>query len=90
MGQTHVHRYLPPLLARIERGEIDPSFVITHRVTLDDAPAMYRTFREKQDQCIKVVMRPGATRPDAVRRRHTGAVLKPPRANASPRIRRPL
>jgi threonine dehydrogenase-like Zn-dependent dehydrogenase len=58
MGQTHVHKYLPILLDRIERGEIDPSFVITHRATLDDAPEMYRTFRQKQDQCIKVVMRP--------------------------------
>jgi threonine dehydrogenase-like Zn-dependent dehydrogenase len=59
MGQTHVHKYMPRLLERIERGEIDPSFVITHRVALDDAPAMYRTFREKQDDCIKVVMKPG-------------------------------
>jgi threonine dehydrogenase-like Zn-dependent dehydrogenase len=59
MGQTHVHKYLPPLLQRIERGDIDPSFVITHRVTLDEAPAMYRTFREKEDDCIKVVMKPG-------------------------------
>jgi threonine dehydrogenase-like Zn-dependent dehydrogenase len=59
MGQTHMHKYLRPLLARIERGEIDPSFVVTHRMTLEDAPAMYRTFREKQDQCIKVVMKPG-------------------------------
>jgi threonine dehydrogenase-like Zn-dependent dehydrogenase len=58
MGQTHMHKYLRPLLDRIERGEIDPSFVITHRVTLDDAPAMYSTFRNKQDECIKVVMRP--------------------------------
>jgi len=58
MGQTHVHKYLRTLLERIERGEIDPSFVITHRVTLEDAPEMYRTFREKQDQCIKVVMKP--------------------------------
>jgi threonine dehydrogenase-like Zn-dependent dehydrogenase len=58
MGQTHMHRYLPLLLARIERGEIDPSFVITHRVNLDDAPEMYRTFRDKQDDCIKVVMTP--------------------------------
>ena len=61
MGQTHMHKYLPGLLARVERGEIDPSFVITHRVTLDDAPAMYQTFREKQDRCIKVVMKPGGT-----------------------------
>jgi threonine dehydrogenase-like Zn-dependent dehydrogenase len=58
MGQTHVHKYLPVLLERIERGDIDPSFVITHRVTLDDAPTMYHTFREKQDHCIKVVMKP--------------------------------
>jgi threonine dehydrogenase-like Zn-dependent dehydrogenase len=58
MGQTHMHRYLPLLLGRIERGEIDPSFVITHRVSLDDAPEMYRTFRDKQDDCIKVVMKP--------------------------------
>ena len=60
MGQTHMHKYMPLLLDRIERGEIDPSFIITHRVTLDDAPAMYRTFREKQDACIKVVMKPDA------------------------------
>ena len=58
MGQTHVQNYTRPLLERIERGEIDPSFIITHRVTLDDAPEMYRTFRDKQDDCIKVVMRP--------------------------------
>ena len=62
MGQTHMHRYLPSLLARIEHGDIDPSFIITHRVTLDDAPEMYRTFREKEDGCIKVVMRPGQER----------------------------
>jgi threonine dehydrogenase-like Zn-dependent dehydrogenase len=47
------------LLARIENGDIDPSFVVTHRVALDDAPAMYRTFREKREGCIKVVMRTG-------------------------------
>jgi threonine dehydrogenase-like Zn-dependent dehydrogenase len=60
MGQTHMHKYMPVLLERIERGDIDPSFIITHRVTLNDAPAMYRTFREKQDACIKVVMKPGS------------------------------
>jgi threonine dehydrogenase-like Zn-dependent dehydrogenase len=58
MGQTHVHKYLPVLLDRIERGEIDPSFVITHRVGLDEAPEMYETFREKRDDCIKVMMTP--------------------------------
>jgi len=60
MGQTHVQNYTRPLLERIERGDIDPSFVITHRVTLDDAPEMYKTFRDKGDECIKVVMRPNA------------------------------
>jgi threonine dehydrogenase-like Zn-dependent dehydrogenase len=58
MGQTHVHSYTQQLLDRIERGEIDPSFIITHRVTLDEAPQMYRTFRDKQDECIKVVLDP--------------------------------
>jgi threonine dehydrogenase-like Zn-dependent dehydrogenase len=57
-GQTHTHRYLAPLLAKIEAGEIDPSFVITHRVTLEDGPEMYRKFRDKEDGCIKVVIRP--------------------------------
>ena len=58
MGQTHVHRYLKPLLEKIEKSEIDPSFVITHRLKLDDAPAAYRTFRDKKDGCIKVVLKP--------------------------------
>jgi threonine dehydrogenase-like Zn-dependent dehydrogenase len=58
MGQTHVHRYLRPLLNRIQRAEIDPSFVITHRMALDDAPRGYRMFRDKEDECIKVVLRP--------------------------------
>jgi threonine dehydrogenase-like Zn-dependent dehydrogenase len=58
MGQTHMQKYMPGLLARVERGEIDPSFVITHRVSLDEAPEMYQTFREKEDRCIKVMMRP--------------------------------
>ena len=60
MGQTHVMRYMKPLLDRIERGEIDPSFVITHRVPLEDAPKAYRIFRDKQDHCIKVVLKPHA------------------------------
>jgi threonine dehydrogenase-like Zn-dependent dehydrogenase len=58
MGQTHVHRYMRPLLNRIQRDEVDPSFVITHRMTLDDAPRGYAMFRDKEDECIKVVMRP--------------------------------
>ena len=58
MGQTHVQKYMRPLLERIQNGEIDPSFLITHRVTLDEAPEMYRNFRDKEDDCIKVVMKP--------------------------------
>ena len=55
-GQTHVHRYLPTLMQKIETGEIDPSFIITHRITLDEAPEMYKTFRDKKDGCIKAVI----------------------------------
>jgi threonine dehydrogenase-like Zn-dependent dehydrogenase len=58
MGQTHVQRYTRPLLDKIAAGEIDPSFVITHRVNLDEGPEMYKTFRDKQDGCIKVVLTP--------------------------------
>jgi threonine dehydrogenase-like Zn-dependent dehydrogenase len=58
MGQTHVQRYMPLLMDRVERGEIDPSFVITHRVRLDDAARAYKVFRDKRDDCIKVVMKP--------------------------------
>jgi threonine dehydrogenase-like Zn-dependent dehydrogenase len=58
MGQTHVHKYLPRLLDHIQKGDIDPSFVITHRVPIDDAPEMYKTFRDKKDGCIKVVLKP--------------------------------
>jgi threonine dehydrogenase-like Zn-dependent dehydrogenase len=58
MGQTHVHRYLPRLLKHIENGDIDPSFVVTHTVPIDDAPEMYRTFRDKKDGCVKVVLKP--------------------------------
>jgi threonine dehydrogenase-like Zn-dependent dehydrogenase len=58
MGQTHVMKYLRPLLDRIEVGEIDPSFVITHRLPLDDAPRAYQMFRDKRDECIKVVLKP--------------------------------
>jgi threonine dehydrogenase-like Zn-dependent dehydrogenase len=58
MAQTPVQRYLPKLMQRIEQGEIDPSFVVTHRARLDDGPELYKTFREKKDGCIKVVMRP--------------------------------
>ncbi|POR41820.1 zinc-dependent alcohol dehydrogenase [Methylobacterium sp. V23] len=58
MGQTHVQRWTADLLRRIEEEQIDPSFVITHEVPLDRGPEMYRTFRDKQDSCIKVVLKP--------------------------------
>jgi threonine dehydrogenase-like Zn-dependent dehydrogenase len=58
MGQTHVNRWTDDLLRRIEEGEIDPSFVITHTVPLKDGPEMYKTFRDKRDSCIKVVLKP--------------------------------
>lgn len=57
-GQTHVQRYLEPLLQKVEAGEIDPSFVITHRAPLEDGPQLYKTFRDKEDGCIKVVLQP--------------------------------
>ena len=57
-GQTHVHRYVEPLTKRILNGEIDPSFVITHRIPLEEAPAAYKKFRDKEDGCIKVVIKP--------------------------------
>jgi len=58
MGQTHMHRYLQPLLERIERGEIDPTFVISHRLRLKDAPGGYDLFKHKHDNCTKVVLQP--------------------------------
>jgi threonine dehydrogenase-like Zn-dependent dehydrogenase len=57
-GQTHMHRYLDPLLERIEAGDIDPSFVITHQEPLEKGPEMYETFRDKDDDCIKTVLTP--------------------------------
>ena len=58
MAQTPVQHYLPRLLERIEKGDIDPSFIITHRAKLEDGPELYKTFRDKQDGCIKVVLTP--------------------------------
>jgi threonine dehydrogenase-like Zn-dependent dehydrogenase len=57
-GQTHMQRYMKPLLEKIEQGEIDPEFVITHTVPLEEAPEAYKTFRDKKDGCIKVVLKP--------------------------------
>jgi threonine dehydrogenase-like Zn-dependent dehydrogenase len=59
-AQCHVHRYMRPLLERVQRGEIDPSFIITHRMQLDDAPEAYDMFLKKQDECMKVVMKAAA------------------------------
>jgi threonine dehydrogenase-like Zn-dependent dehydrogenase len=58
MAQTPVQRYQGKLLERIEKGEIDPSFVVTHRASLKDGPDLYKTFRAKDDGCIKVVLKP--------------------------------
>jgi threonine dehydrogenase-like Zn-dependent dehydrogenase len=58
MGQTHVHRYLPKLLDHVQKGDIDPRFVITHTASLSDAPRMYDIFSKKKDNCIKVVLKP--------------------------------
>jgi threonine dehydrogenase-like Zn-dependent dehydrogenase len=58
MGQTHVPKYMKPLLDRIRNGEIDPSFLITHRVKIDEAPQMYKRFRDHTDGCVKVVLNP--------------------------------
>jgi threonine dehydrogenase-like Zn-dependent dehydrogenase len=58
-GQTHMQRYLRPLLDLIERGEVDPSYIITHRMSLEEAPLGYQIFRDKQEECVKVVLKPG-------------------------------
>ena len=58
MGQTHTQRYMEPLLKRIEGGEIDPSYIITHRAPLSEAPAFYEKFLNKEEGCIKVVLKP--------------------------------
>ena len=58
MAQTPVQHYLPILLDHIEKGDIDPSFVVTHRAALEDGPNLYKTFNEKSDGCIKVVLKP--------------------------------
>ena len=62
MGQTHMMRYMQPLLDRILNGDIDPSEIITHRVAIEDVPQMYKIFRDKEDKCIKVVCDPWAER----------------------------
>ena len=56
-GQTHVQRYTRPLLDRIQKGDVDPSFIITHTMSLDDAPEGYEMFLNKEDECLKVVLK---------------------------------
>jgi threonine dehydrogenase-like Zn-dependent dehydrogenase len=63
MAQTPVQHYLPKLLKRIENGDIDPSFVITHTAPLEKGPELYKTFRDKKDGCIKVVLKPAMKEP---------------------------
>jgi threonine dehydrogenase-like Zn-dependent dehydrogenase len=57
-GQTHVHRYLRPLLEHVQKGDIDPSFVVTHALPIEQAPHAYEIFKHKKDSCIKVVLKP--------------------------------
>jgi threonine dehydrogenase-like Zn-dependent dehydrogenase len=59
-GQTHMMRYMKPLLDRIEKNEIDPSFIRSHRVPIHQAPQLYKIFRDKEDNCTKVVLDPWA------------------------------
>ena len=59
-GQCHVHKYMKPLLEHIEAGRIEPTFIITHRLGLDAAPDAFDMFKHKQDDCVKVVLTPGA------------------------------
>lgn len=58
MGQTHVQKYLPKLMAHIQNGDLDPTFLITHRLPLEQAPEAYKIFKEKKDGCVKVVLKP--------------------------------
>ncbi|HEY0518262.1 MAG TPA: zinc-dependent alcohol dehydrogenase [Ilumatobacteraceae bacterium] len=60
-GQCHVHKYMRPLLEHIEAGRLDPTFIITHRLPLDQAPNGYETFKHKEEECVKVVLKPGST-----------------------------
>jgi threonine dehydrogenase-like Zn-dependent dehydrogenase len=57
-AQCHVQRYMRPLLERVQNGKIDPSFVVLHHLSLDDAPRGYDMFKHKEDECVKVVLKP--------------------------------
>jgi len=65
MGQTNMHNYMKPLLERVEKGQIDPSYIISHRITLDQAPEMYKVWRDKKDKVTKIVIDPWAEKPEA-------------------------
>jgi threonine dehydrogenase-like Zn-dependent dehydrogenase len=60
MGQTNMHNYMKPLLARIEKGQIDLSYIISHRIGLDRAPELYKVWRDKTDKVTKIVIDPWA------------------------------
>ena len=60
MGQTNMHTYMKPLLERIEKGQIDPSYIISHRITLEQAPEMYKVWRDKKENVTKIVIDPWA------------------------------
>jgi threonine dehydrogenase-like Zn-dependent dehydrogenase len=62
MGQTNMHTYMKPLLERIEKGQIDPSYIISHRITLAEAPEMYKVWRDKKEKVTKIVIDPWAER----------------------------
>jgi hypothetical protein len=58
MGQTNMHSYMKPLLERIEKGQIDPSYIISHRISLEEAPEMYKVWRDKKQNVTKIVIDP--------------------------------
>jgi threonine dehydrogenase-like Zn-dependent dehydrogenase len=60
MGQTNMHKYMKPLLERIEKGQIDPSYIISHRITLDEVPGMFKVWRDKRERVTKIVIDPWA------------------------------
>jgi len=60
MGQTHVHTYLHLLLHWIEQVKIDPAFIVTHRLSLEEAPQAYELFKQKKDECLKVILQPNS------------------------------
>jgi threonine dehydrogenase-like Zn-dependent dehydrogenase len=66
MGQRNMHNYMKPLLERIEKGQIDPSCIISHTITLDDAPRMYEIWRDKKESVTKIVIDPWAEKAESL------------------------